>query len=145
LWKREWDAASPQIVEAAGIDPELQELLLQNAIISLTVHALKDPRAGFKQKHYMEQNIFIRNHSTGGGVRDFLDRIDVLSTCLPLFTPILNVPYQELSNQEKKLTLFDALLKDYIDQMKKENQVPLGMPMEELRSYALNIKETKVN
>jgi hypothetical protein len=26
LWQREWDAASPQIAEAAGIDPELQEL-----------------------------------------------------------------------------------------------------------------------
>jgi hypothetical protein len=41
--------------------------------------------------------------------------------------------------------LFDALPKDYIDQMKKENQVPLEMPLEELRSYALNIEETKVN
>jgi hypothetical protein len=30
LGKREWDATSPQIVEAARIDPELQELLLQN-------------------------------------------------------------------------------------------------------------------
>jgi hypothetical protein len=28
LWLREWDAASPQIAEAAGINPELQELLL---------------------------------------------------------------------------------------------------------------------
>jgi hypothetical protein len=28
LWQRQWDAASPQIAEAAGIDPELQELLL---------------------------------------------------------------------------------------------------------------------
>jgi hypothetical protein len=28
LWRREWDAASPQIAEAAGIDPELQKLLL---------------------------------------------------------------------------------------------------------------------
>jgi hypothetical protein len=26
LWQREWDAASPQIAEAAGIDLELQEL-----------------------------------------------------------------------------------------------------------------------
>jgi hypothetical protein len=24
LWQREWDTASPQIEEAAGIDPELQ-------------------------------------------------------------------------------------------------------------------------
>jgi hypothetical protein len=29
--------------------------------------------------------------------------------------------------------------------MKKANQVPLEMPLEELRSYALNIEETKVN
>jgi hypothetical protein len=28
LWQREWDVESPQIAEAAGIDPELQELLL---------------------------------------------------------------------------------------------------------------------
>jgi hypothetical protein len=28
FWQREWDATSPQIAEAAGIDPELQELLL---------------------------------------------------------------------------------------------------------------------
>jgi hypothetical protein len=78
LWQREWDAASPQIAKAAGIDPELQELLLRNAIMALTVHVLKDPRAGFKQKRYMELNPFIRNHLTGGGVRAFLDRIDVL-------------------------------------------------------------------
>jgi hypothetical protein len=54
LWQREWDAATTQIVEAARIDPELQELLLQNAIVALTVHVLKDPRAGFKQKRYMK-------------------------------------------------------------------------------------------
>jgi hypothetical protein len=59
LWQREWDATSPQIVEAAGIDPELQELLLQNAIMALTVHVLKDLRAGFRQKLYMERNLFI--------------------------------------------------------------------------------------
>jgi hypothetical protein len=28
LWQREWDAASPQIAEAARINPELQECLL---------------------------------------------------------------------------------------------------------------------
>jgi hypothetical protein len=59
LWQREWDAASPQIEEAAGSDPELQELLLRNAIMALTVHVLKDPRAVFKQKCYMERNLFI--------------------------------------------------------------------------------------
>jgi hypothetical protein len=53
FWQREWDAESPQIAEAAGIDPELQELLLQNAIMALIMHVLKDPRAGFKQKRYM--------------------------------------------------------------------------------------------
>jgi hypothetical protein len=55
------------------------------------------------------------------------------------------VNYQELTNQEKQLMLFAALPKDYIDQMKKANQVPLEMPLEDLRSYALNIEETKVN
>jgi hypothetical protein len=41
--------------------------------------------------------------------------------------------------------LFDALPKHYIDQMQKANQVPLEIPLEELRLYALNIEETKVN
>jgi hypothetical protein len=99
LWQGEWDVASPQIAEAAGIDPELQELLLRNAIMALTVRVLKDPRAGFKQKRYVERDLFIGNRSTGGGVRAFLDRIDVLSTYLPLFPPILNVTYQELTDQ----------------------------------------------
>jgi hypothetical protein len=54
------------------------------------------------------------------------------------------VTYQELTNQEKQLMLFDALPKDYTYQMKKANQVPLEMSLEELRSYALNIEETKV-
>jgi hypothetical protein len=40
--------------------------------------------------------------------------------------------------------LFDELPKDYIDQMKKTDQVPLEMPLEELRSYVLNIEETKL-
>jgi hypothetical protein len=113
--------------------------------MSLTVHVFMDPRAVFKQKRYMERNLFIVNHSNCGGVRAFLDRIDVLSTYFSLFPPILNVTYQELTNQEKQLMLFDALPKDYIYQMKYANQVPLEMPLEELRSYALNIEETKVN
>jgi hypothetical protein len=140
LWQSEWDATSHKIAEAAGIDPELQELLLWNAIMALTAHVLKDPRAGFKQKRYMERNLCIWNHSTGGGVRAFLDRIDILSTNLPLFPPILNVTYQELTNQGKQLMLFDAIPKDYIHQMKKANQVPLEMPLEELRYYELNIE-----
>jgi hypothetical protein len=101
LWQREWDASIPHIVEAAGIDLELQELVLGNTIMALTLHVLKDPRAGFKQKLNTERNLFLGNHSTGGGVRAFIDRIDVLSTYLPLFPPILNVTYQELTNQEK--------------------------------------------
>jgi hypothetical protein len=109
------------------------------------VHVLKDPRAGFKQRDYMEQNIFIGSHYIGGGVRAFLDHIDVLSNYLPLFPPILNVIYQELINQENQLMLFDALQKDNIEQMKKANQVPLEMPLREFRSYALNIEETKFN
>jgi hypothetical protein len=109
LWQRKWEGGSPQIAEAAGTDPELQELLLRNVTMAQTVHVLKDLRTGFKQKSYMERNLLIRNQSIGGGVRAFLDRIDVLSTCLPLFPPILNVAYQELTNQEKQRMLFDAL------------------------------------
>jgi hypothetical protein len=134
LWQCKWDAATPQIAEAAEIDPDLQELLLRSAIIALTVHVLKYPRAVFKQKRHMERNLFIGNQSTGGGARAFMDHIDVLSAYL----------HQELTSQGYQLMLFDALPKDYIDQMKKANQVPLEMPLEELRSYALNIEETKV-
>jgi hypothetical protein len=54
-----------------------------------------------------------------------MEHIDVLSTYLPSFPPILNVAYQELTNQEKQLMMFDALPKYNIDQMKKANQVPL--------------------
>jgi hypothetical protein len=93
----------------------------------------------------MERNLFIGNQSTGGGLRAFLDCIDVLSTYLPLFPPILNVTYQELTNKGKKLMHFDALPNDYIDQMKKASRVTLEMPLEELISYALNIEETKFN
>jgi hypothetical protein len=67
-----------------------------------TVHIFKDPRTGFKQKRYMERDLFIWNHSTGVGVRSFMDRIDLLSTYLPLFPPIFYVTYQELTNQIKK-------------------------------------------
>jgi hypothetical protein len=59
LWPRKWDAASPQISGAARIDPKLQELLLQDARMAFTVHVLKDPRVGFKQKRYMARNLFI--------------------------------------------------------------------------------------
>jgi hypothetical protein len=41
--------------------------------------------------------------------------------------------------------IFDALSKDYIDHMKKPNQAPLEMNLEDLGSYALNIEEIKVN
>jgi hypothetical protein len=90
--------------------------------MALTVHVLKDHLAEFKQKRYMEQNLFIGNHSISRGVRAFLDRIDVLSTYLPLFPPIFNVTYQELKNQEKQLVLFDAIPKDNIDEFKKANK-----------------------
>jgi hypothetical protein len=76
--------------------------------MALKMHVLKDPRAGSKQKRYMECNLFFGNHSTGGGVRAFLDRIDVLSTSLPLIPPLLNVTCQELTNQEKQPMIFDA-------------------------------------
>jgi hypothetical protein len=98
--------------------------------MALTVHVLKDPRAGFKQKRYMERRLFIGNHSTGGGVRVFLDSNDVLLTYLPLFLAFI-LMWLIKSSQIRKIS------KDYIDQMKKANQVPLEMPLEELRSYAL--------
>jgi hypothetical protein len=42
------------------------------------------------------------------------------------------VTYQELTNQEKQLMLYDAIPMDYTEQMKQANQVPLEMPLEKL-------------
>jgi hypothetical protein len=79
------DYASPKLAEAAGLSETASEKLFYDSIMKLTVHVLKDPRAGYKQVRYMERHLFIGKNT---GVRVFMDRLDILSTYLPLFPPI---------------------------------------------------------
>jgi hypothetical protein len=53
LWKREMDLASPKLAEAVGILDEAAEKLWYDSFMKLTIHLLKDPRAGFKQVRYI--------------------------------------------------------------------------------------------
>jgi hypothetical protein len=63
LWQREMDLASPKLAESAGLSLEASEKLWYDSIMNLTIHVLKDPRAGFKQIRYMERFLFIGNHT----------------------------------------------------------------------------------
>jgi hypothetical protein len=55
LCQREIDLASPKLAEAAGLSAEASEKLWYESIMKLTIHVLKDPRAGFKQVRYMDR------------------------------------------------------------------------------------------
>jgi hypothetical protein len=77
LWQREIDLASPKLAESAGISDAASEKLWYDSIMKLTIHFLKDPRAGFKQVRYMECFLWIGNNT---GIRNFMDRLDILST-----------------------------------------------------------------
>jgi hypothetical protein len=101
LWQREMDLASPKLAEAAGLSVESAEKLWYESIMKLTIHALKDPRAGFKQHRYMERYLFIGKNT---GVSVFMDRIDILPTYLPLFPPMKGEVIKELSDIKKLLS-----------------------------------------
>jgi hypothetical protein len=53
IWQRELDLASPKLAATSGISNYAPEKLGYDSIMKLTIHALKDPRAGFKQVGYM--------------------------------------------------------------------------------------------
>jgi hypothetical protein len=74
LWQREIDLASPKLAETAGLSEEALEKLFYDSIMKLTIHVLKDPRAGFKKTRYMERHLFIGKNT---GVRVFMDRLDI--------------------------------------------------------------------
>jgi hypothetical protein len=59
LWQREMDLASPKLAEAAGLSLKASEKLWYDSIMKLTIHVLKDPRAGLKQVRYMERFLWI--------------------------------------------------------------------------------------
>jgi hypothetical protein len=92
--------------------------LWYDSIMKLTIHVLKDPRAGFKQARYMERFIWI-GKNTGIGI--FMDRLEILSTYLPLFPHMKGELLKELSDRQKATILYDALPHYYIKNIKEAN------------------------
>jgi hypothetical protein len=110
--------------------------------MKLTIHVLKDSRSGFKQVRYMERFLFIGMHT---GIRLFMDRLDILSTYLPLFPPMKGELLKELSDNQKATFLYDDLPNYHIKKMKEANTEPTNMNLEELFQFALNIEEAAIN
>jgi hypothetical protein len=131
------DLSSPELAEAAGLSLKASEKLWYNKIMKLTIHVLKDPPAGFKQVRYMERFLWIGKNT---GIRVFMDRLDILSTYLPLFPPMKGEVLKKLSDKQKATILYDALLNYYIKNMKEANTEPIEMNLEELFQFPLNIE-----
>jgi hypothetical protein len=110
--------------------------------MKLTIHVLKDPRAGFKQISYIERFLWIGKNT---GIRNFMDRLDILSTHLPLFPPMKGEELKELSDIQKATILYDALPHYYIKKMKEANTEPIEMSLQDLFQFALNIEEAAIN
>jgi hypothetical protein len=142
LWQREMDLASPKLAELVGLSDEASEKLFYDSIMKLTIHVLKYPRAGFKQVRYMERHLFIGKNT---GVRVFMDRLDIISTYLPLFPPMKGEVLKELSDSQKATILYNALPNYYIKKIKEANTEPIEMNLEELFQFALNIEEALIN
>jgi hypothetical protein len=135
------DLASPKLAESAGLAEEASEKLWYDSITKLTIHVLKDPRAGFKQVRYMERLLWIGKNTS---IRIFMDRLDILSTYLPLFPPMKGEVLKELSDRQTSTILCDALLHNYIKKMKEANTEPIEMSLKELFQFALNIEEAAI-
>jgi hypothetical protein len=58
------DLARPKLAESTGLSEEASEKICYDSIMKLTIHVLKDPRAGFKQVRYMERFLWI-DENTG--------------------------------------------------------------------------------
>jgi hypothetical protein len=129
LWQWEMDLASPKISEVTGLSEAASEKLFYDSIMKLTIHVLKDPRAGFKQVRYIERHLFIGKNT---GVRVFMDRLDILLTYLPLFPPMKGEVLKELSDSQKATIVYDALPNYYIKKKKEANTEPIEMYLEEL-------------
>jgi hypothetical protein len=134
--------ASPKLAETAGLSETALEKLFYDSIMKLTVHVLKDTRAGFKQVRYMERHLFISRNTRE---RVFMDRLDILSTYLPIFPPMKGELLKELSDRQKATILYDAIPNYYIKKMKAANTEPIEMNLEELFQFALTIEEASIN
>jgi hypothetical protein len=126
LWQREIDLASPKLVVSAGLPEEASEKLWYDSIMKLTIHVLKDPRAGFKQVRYMERFLWIDKNTS---ILIFVDRLDILLTYLPLFPPMKGEVLKELSDRQKATILYDALSHYYIKKMKEANTELIKMSL----------------
>jgi hypothetical protein len=74
-----------------------------------------------------------------------MDRLDILSTYLPLFPSMKGEVLKELSDNQKATILYDAIPNYYIKKMKEANTEPIKMNLEELFQLALNIEEASIN
>jgi hypothetical protein len=110
--------------------------------MKLTIHVFKDPRAGFKKECDIERFLWIGKNT---GIRTFMDRLNILSTYLPLFTPTKGEVLKELSDMKKTAILYDALPHYYIKKMKEANTEPVKMSLEDLFNFSLNIEEDAIN
>jgi hypothetical protein len=90
----------------------------------------------------MERHLFIGKNT---GVRVFMDRLDILSTYLPLFPPMKGEVLKELSDSKKATILYYALPNYYIKKMKEANTEPIEMNLEELFQFTLSIEEASIN
>jgi hypothetical protein len=110
--------------------------------MKLAIHVLKDPRSGLKKIRYIERFLFIGKDT---GIRVFMDRLNILSTYLPLFPPMKSEVLKEISDNQKATIFYDALLNYYIKKMKEANTEHMKMNLEELFQFALNIEEAVIN
>jgi hypothetical protein len=76
---------------------------------------------------------------------EFYDRLDILSTYLPLFPPMKGEVLKELNDRNKSTILYDALPHYYIKKMKEANTEPIEMSLEDLFQFALNTEEAAIN
>jgi hypothetical protein len=142
LWQRGLDLASRKLAESAGLSQEASQKLWYESIMKLKIHLLNDPRAEFKQVRYMEPFLWIGKNT---GIRIFMDRLNILSTYLPLFSPMKGEVLKELSDRQKSTFLYYALPHYYIKKIKEANTEPIKMSLEDFFQFALNIMEAAIN
>jgi hypothetical protein len=130
------DLASPKIAKSAGILDEAAEQLWYDSIMKLTIHVLKDPRAVFKHVRYIERFPWIGKNTV---IQNFMEHLDILSTYLPLFSPMKGELLKEISDHHKSTIFYDALPQYYIKKMKEANTEPIEMSPEDLFQFELNI------
>jgi hypothetical protein len=96
LRQRDLDFTSPKLAASARILNDAAEKLWYNSTMKLTIHVLKDQQDGSKQVRYLECYLWIGKNI---GIRNVMDRLDILWTYLPLFLPLKGEVLKELSDR----------------------------------------------